>query len=141
MSVFSTEMLAELMKAKLPLVLGAPVIEAGVSGMQGALGIVVPSHSTPGQWSVLWTERDRCNPPGLLQTSITHGTVLDVSNRIGFLLALDESERRGVRVRYGRLSSGIGWPQALTTRYWDDLKLRAEMLCALVPKLVESAPQ
>jgi hypothetical protein len=75
--------------------LGTPVVEAGMSGMHGCKGVLVPSLSQPGQLSVEWLTASE-NRPGRLSTGITHGTVLDVTERLGFLLAVDFLEQQGV---------------------------------------------
>lgn len=64
---------------------GAPVIEAGVSGMTGAVGICVEMPETPhapAHLSVWW----ETVVPSMV-TAVTHGTALDLSDPAGMDIA------------------------------------------------------
>lgn len=64
------------------LVDGSPVVEAGVSGMTGAQGVIYTKEGAPTDYYVLWTTV--C--PGM-GTSITGGTVLDYTKPLGVMTA------------------------------------------------------
>ncbi len=111
-----------------------PVVEAGESGMHGARGVIVPSGVRPGQLCVRWAGPPLA-PNEYMETSITHGTVLD----------LDSDGGAGVLVGMLRGAPGVGYVEihlyrdVATVEVWSDAGARIGAYAYAGPTLGHAA--